>query len=158
MTLNPFTLLPESEEETQERQARTGVLGTGASVWCRPVQYDPTVVQVQHRAVCVTRPYSACTTCLHSTFTLVFKAQPLDPYQVLACPRWRDDTERTKGNAPDTYAPIERALCFDRPFPFCPSCPSSDVLEDIGADKVSPGWYGRWRRFTRGDEEEDDDS
>jgi len=156
--INPDSLLPESDEEAKDRQGRTGVLGNGINVWCRPDPYDPTIGQAQHRSVCLTRPYPACPTCLHATFTLVFKSQPLDPYELLACPRWRDDTERMTGASPEAYVPVERALCYQKPFPFCPSCPSSEVLIDIGADKVSPGWYGRWRRFTRGDEEDDDDS
>lgn len=148
MSLNPETLLEEGDWDKLERQRRTGVLGVGVFVTCHPSLEDRTVQQTQHRAVCLTKPYVACTICPHQSFTLLFRSQPQDPYELLSCPRWRDETARLGGNAPDSYVPVERALCRERPFSFCPSCPSSDVLRDIGADKVRPGWYGRWRRFT----------
>jgi hypothetical protein len=62
-----------------------------------------------------------------------------------------------RGYPPEYYMPVERALCSTKPFPFCPSCPSSEVLIDIGANKVSAGWYGRWRRFTTREDEDVDD-
>ena len=155
MTLNPNTLLEETDEEKKDRQWRTGVIGNGTQVWCQPYPLDPSVGQSQHRAVCLTRPYPACSTCPHSTFTAVFNSTPQDPYDLIACPRWRGgERDRMDGKAPDSYVPVERVLCSQRPFLFCPSCPSSEVLVDIGADKVRAGWYGRWRRFTH---EEDRD-
>jgi hypothetical protein len=158
VNLNPDTLEDESDWERRERQIRTGVMGNGIIVWCRPDLLDSSVEQQQHRSVCLTRPYRACHGCPHSTFTLVFKSQPQDPYELLSCPRWRSgEGDRLKGSAPDTYVPVERALCYQRPYQFCTVCPSSDVLRDIGADKVSPGWYGRWRRFTKDDEFEEED-
>ena len=155
MNVNPDTLIEESDWEKRERQRRTGVIGNGQTVWCQPFPWDPSVGQVQHRSVCITRPHPACPTCPHSTFTLIFKAQPQDPYELLACPRWRGgEKDRMDGKPPDSYVPVERALCYQKPFEFCSLCPSSDVVSDIGADKVRPGWYGRWYRFTR---EEDRD-
>lgn len=151
--INPETLAEESDWAMLERQRRTGVLGTGLYVTCLPSLDDREVQQVQHRAVCLTKPYVACSICPHQTFTLIFKAQPYDPYELLACPRWRNEADRLKGDAPASYAPVQRAMCSERPFPFCPSCPTKEVLEDLGADKVRPGWYGRWRRFTSEDED-----
>jgi TPP-dependent indolepyruvate ferredoxin oxidoreductase alpha subunit len=146
--LSPETLLEESDWERLERQRDTGVLGSGLHVVCRPDPTDAEVQQVQHRAVCILRPYLACSICPHQSFTLVFRAQPKNPYELVSCPRWKAEQDRIGGAAPDSYIPVERALCSERPFSFCPSCPSEDVLTDLGADKVRAGWYGRWRRFT----------
>ena len=147
MSLNPDSLTQESDWERLERQRITGVLGNGTHVTCHPDMYDPSILQIQHRAVCALRPLPTCGTCPHNSFTLIFRAQPLDPYERLACPRWGNERTRLSGAAPDTYVIVERALCSTRPFTFCNSCPPKDALEDVGADKVIPGWYGRWRRI-----------
>jgi hypothetical protein len=156
VSLDPYTLMEEDEEQSKERQRATGVIGNGTMVWCQPNVFDPTIGQVQHRSVCLTRPYASCRTCPHVSFTLVFKSVPEDPYELLACPRWRDgERGRLSKKPPDDYVQVERAFCRSKPFNFCPSCPSSDLLVDIGADKVRPGWYGRWHRFTSEDDDRD---
>jgi hypothetical protein len=128
-------------------------MGNGTMVWCQPYPWDPTIGQQQHRAACLLRPYPGCSTCPHQSFTLIFRSQPQDPYELLACPRWRNgEKDRLAGQPPDTYVPVERAFCYQRPFPFCSVCPESEQLVDIGADKVRPGWYGRWHRFTTEDD------
>lgn len=147
MNLSPETLLEESDSEKKERQVRTGVLGTGTIVVCRPDPEDPAVMQTQHRAVCLTKPYRGCAYCPHQSFTLFFRATPPDPYELFACPRWRSEGERLQGKPPESYVAVERATCSQRPFPFCPSCPTQEELVDLGADKVRAGWYGRWRRI-----------
>lgn len=160
VSLNPYTLEEEDEEERKERQRETGEIGDGKLVVCRPNPFDPEVTQVQHRAVCLTTPHIACPTCPHHSFTLVFKANPPNPYQLLSCPRWRSEEERLKGEPPEEYRTVERAFCSERPFVFCNQCPTPEEVEDLGADKVRPGWYGRWRRTLRElsdfDEEDDD--
>lgn len=127
----------------------TGPLPDATHVSCRPDPLDPSIIETRHRAVCVTKPYPGCITCPHSRFELVFTAQPQDMYEVIQCPRWGNEGHRYRGYPPDYYQPVERAMCLDRPFQFCSICPSQDELVDIGADKVRPGWYGRWRRFTK---------
>jgi hypothetical protein len=154
--ISPDTLEEEGEEERRERQGATGVLGNGSSVSCRPDLYDPNIIQIQHRAVCLRRPYEACHSCPHLVFTLVFRAVPYDPYEIVACPRWRSPADRIKGESPASYVPVERVMCSQRPFDFCPSCPTQDVLVDLGADKVRPGWYGRWQRIMKEMSELDD--
>lgn len=156
MSLNPDTLVEEADWEKRERQRQTGVLGTGIAVVCRPDPEDPAIMQTQHRAVCLVRPYRGCAVCPHQTFTLVFKSNPPDPYQLISCPRWRNEGERLHGNPPVSYVPVERALCSERPFAFCSSCPPQDELVDFGADKVRPGWYSRWRRILTSIQEEEE--
>lgn len=157
MTLNPVTLLEESDWERLERQRSTGVMGNGTHVICHPDIADPSIQQVQHRASCLSRPYPACFTgCPHQTFTLVFKEQQQDPFELLSCPRWSTERDRINGAAPDTYVTVEQALCQRKPYSFCNACPSKETLEEMGADKVRPGWYGRWRRFMKDLELEED--
>lgn len=154
--LNPDTLLEETDWERKHRQLRTGVLGEGHHVECRPDPIDRSITQAQNRTACLTRPYASCSICPHSVFTLVFKAQPDDPYDVVACPRWRDAAAKQEGESPSSYVPVEVATCRQRPFDFCTSCPTRDQVSDIGADKHRDGWYGRWKRFVS-DEMEDED-
>lgn len=113
-------------------------------------------MQMQSRVICLTRPYQACSVCPHSMFTLIFKSQPDDPYDVVACPRWSDTPMKQNGEAPTSYVPVEVATCRQRPFDFCTSCPSRDQVLDIGADKHLDGWYGRWKRFVSDDQEDDE--
>jgi hypothetical protein len=156
VNISPETLQEEGDWEKRERQSRTGVMGNGLSVWCQPYPWDPGVGQQVHRAICLARPHPGCATCPHQSFTLIFKNQPPDPYQLLACPRWREGEKgRLEGKTPDSYVPVERAICLQRPFQFCSSCPTPEQLVDIGADKVRPGWYGRWHRFTSDEEDQD---
>jgi hypothetical protein len=157
VSLNPVTLVEEPDWEREERQAATGQLGNGINVSCRPDPYDPNIIQIQHRAVCLRRPYAGCFTCPHQAFTLVFRAQPYDPYEIIACPRWRTPADRIAGESPATYVPVERATCSKRPYDFCPSCPTKEAVEDFDADKVRPGWYGRWHRIMKEMCERDDD-
>lgn len=153
MNLSPETLTEESNEERQQRQARTGVLGTGLTVHCTPTG-DPEVFEVKSRVVCLVRPYDHCSRCSHSLFTLSFNADPTARFEQVQCPRWRSISDRLKGEDPDSYVPVEVALCGRKPFEFCASCPLREDLAQLDVDKSKSGWYSRWKRFTK--EEEDD--
>ena len=157
MNLNPYTLEEETEAEQKLRQKTTGEIGDGRLVMCRPNPFDPDIVQIQHRAVCLTTPHIGCATCPHRSFTLVFRANPPDPYELIACPRWRSEESRLKGDAPESYQKVERAMCSERPFVFCNQCPTKEQVADLGADKVRAGWYGRWRRILKELAEEDEE-
>jgi hypothetical protein len=154
--ISPETLTEESELEARERQVRTGVLGAGTNVVCRPDPTDPSIMQTQHRAACLHHPFAGCAYCPHQTFTLIFKSVPADPYEILSCPRWGSEADRMNGSPPVSYVPVERALCSQRPFPFCSSCPTKEELDDLGADKGRSGWYGRWHRIMKSLLEEDE--
>jgi hypothetical protein len=157
MTISPETLLPETEEERRVRENRTGVLRNGLNVLCFPNPEDPMVFQTQHRAACGHRPYAACPTCPHSTYTLAFKKDTRDEkYSLVSCPRWETEFARSEGQAPTGYVFTEVATCRLKPFTFCMSCPSKEDLQEVGADKTKPGWVGRWKRL-RGPEDDDDD-
>jgi hypothetical protein len=156
VSLSPETLLPESDWDKKHRQMRTGVLGEGRYVECRPNPFDQTVTHTQHRSVCLARPLQACNICPHAAHTLVFKSQPDNSYEVVACPRWNTRTSRSEGNSPDSYVPVEVGTCRQRPFDLCNSCPTIDQVQDIGADKHKTGWYGRWHRFVSVDPEDAD--
>ncbi len=150
MSISPATLQEESEEERDRRQQQTGVLSNGLKVVCFPNLDDPMVSEIQHRAVCLTRPYSACEACCHATFTLIFKKDRTEKFIQVACPRWDSEQARILGLAPDFYVPTEEATCDTRPFSFCSSCPSRQTLEvEYGTDKMKDGWFGRWNRLRR---------
>lgn len=148
MSVSPATLEEETEDELMRRQQQTGILGNGLTVLCFPSLEDPEIVEVKHRAVCMTVPYTACQSCCHSSFTLIFKKDRSEKFVQVACPRWLNEGDRIRGLAPDSYVPTEEATCSDRPFPFCTSCPSRQTLEaNYGTDKVKNGWFGRWSRL-----------
>jgi hypothetical protein len=153
MTLNPETLAEDSREEREERQRRTGSIGTGLHVICTPKPEEPEVSEIQHRVVCMTKPYPSCHTCAHGRFTLVFNVTPNARLERVLCPRW-SGAERQEGKNPEEYIETEVATCQEKPFEFCPSCPSREALQKLGIDKLKDGWYSRWRRFT---EEEPDE-
>lgn len=153
MSLSPETLLEEGELERRSRQTRTGVIGTGLTVTCHPSLEDRMVMQQQNRAVCIYRPHPGCQVCPHANFTLFFDAKK-NRYDQVACPRWDRAGARSHGESPDGYKIVEIATCEDRPFDFCNSCPSLSEVAQFGADKAQPGWYTRWRRLTK---EEDDE-
>lgn len=153
MSLSPETLLEEGDLEKKFRQARTGVIGAGLTVACHPSLEDRMVQQQQNRAVCLYRPYPGCQVCPHASFTLFFDATK-NRYDQVACPRWDRPGARQQGESPDGYKVVEIATCESRPFEFCSSCPSMNEVVQFGADKMQAGWYTRWRRLTR---EEDDD-
>lgn len=145
-TLNPDTLQPASGDELRERQVRTGEIGDGRLVLCRPNLLDPEVVQQQSRAVCLTTPYAACLSCPHHRFEYVF-ALPLGDAWVL-CPRW----EREPGTGPpDHYVPVWLSECRAKPHSFCPQCPSQEELAELLTDKQKQGWLERFRKLTRED-------
>jgi hypothetical protein len=148
MSLSPVTLMEEDEVERQEREAVSGVLGTGHMVRCHPNPEDPEIVQIQSRVVCLTKPHTACPTCPHSLFTLAFNSnRKTERFCLVSCPRWASESERMHGTPPESYVSVEEATCEARPFNFCTSCPSRvDVLKS-GADKTKQGWYGRWNRL-----------
>jgi hypothetical protein len=153
MSISPETLLEERESERRHRQARTGVMGAGLTVDCRPSLEDRMVMQMQNRSVCLYRPHPGCQICPHASFTLFFDAQK-NRYDQVACPRWDKAGSRLHGESPDSYRVVELATCEDRPFDFCASCPSMNEVAQFGADKAQPGWYTRWRRLARGDDDE----
>ena len=80
---------------------------TGLTVTCRPDLSDPTVVERQHRAVCLTKPYVACDSCPNSTFKLVFSGNPKERFEQVFCPRWENEATRMKGEAPSKYEVTE---------------------------------------------------
>lgn len=146
MNVSPETLSLETDEERAERQKATGVLGKGTHVECYPTE-DPYVVQIQHRSACLARPYANCQTCPHSQFTLFFREDPSYKSRVVACPKWLEAGARQRSQPPDEYLPAEVSTCESKPFEFCASCPSYEDLEEMGIEKVRPGWYGRWQRL-----------
>lgn len=159
MLVNPITLQEESEQERLTRQKMTGQLGNGLVVLCRPTA-DPEVVQQQPRAMCLKKPYFNCHTCPHSSFTLVFKKKERAVIeecrrQLVLCPRW-EDRGYVHEKVPDSYVSVEEATCELMPFDFCRDCPAVSELVALGIDKAQEGWYSRWKRFTKEEEEEDD--
>lgn len=155
MNLSPDTLALETDDERRERENRTGVLGDGRHVLCHPFLEDPGVSRLQHRLICLLRPHEACQTCPHRLFTLVFNADRESRFQVVQCPRWEQGiVDRYANRDPSHYVPTELATCEKQPFEFCPSCPSQPRLVELGLDKARAGWYGRFNRLTK---EEDDD-
>lgn len=118
------------------------------TVTCHPDLNDREVVERQHRAVCLVKPYVACETCPNSRFKLLFKKDKTERLAQVSCPRWESEALRMKGEMPTNYAVAEEATCSSKPFPFCASCPSRQELKDkYSADKTKEGWYGRWRRL-----------
>jgi hypothetical protein len=152
MNINPETLAEDSDEERAERNRRTGARGNGLTVHCTPNLAEPEVTEVQHRVVCLTKPYPSCAVCHHRDFTLVFNITPGARYERILCPRWAGATDRIAGKKPE-YVVAEAATCENQPFEFCPSCPSIDELKKLSIDKTKDGWYSRWKRFM---EEPDD--
>lgn len=71
------------------------------------------------------------------------------------CPRWSQDIDRMKGAQPDKYVETEIKTCSDKPYPYCPSCPSLENLSKMYVDKTKDSWYARYLRFKK--EEIDDD-
>lgn len=150
MAINPETLLEDSREEAIERERRTGSIGNGMKVWCRPYADDPEVVQQRDRVVCLVRPYEACKSCHHRLFTLFFDPERKKKMETpVACPRWEDNGQE-KGLNPSHYSFVTESTCVDvRPFGYCTSCPSAQKLVQIGMDKGTPGWYGRYSRYRK---------
>lgn len=138
--------MEETYEERAERQRQTGVIGNGHTVVCHPTG-DPEVVEIQHRAVCLTRPHPACVGCEHKRFNLVFDADASAKYQTVKCPRWDQETDRMRGLSPSQYIETEILTCERRPFSFCSSCPSKETLSKMYIDKEKDGWFERLKRF-----------
>ena len=151
MPLNPYTLEEETEDERKARQRGTGELGDGLSIVCTPNLQEPDVTEVKSRAGCLVRPYEKCSYCRHGTFTLVFNANKQERYEQVACPRWNNEKDRLDGKAPAKYVMTEVATCKEKPFHFCPSCPSMKKLNDEygGTDKRKEGWYSRYERLRK---------
>jgi hypothetical protein len=163
VAVNPYTLQEETEEDRRARNRLTGELGEGVTVLCRPTD-DPEVVQQQHRAVCLTRPYNNCSFCRHANFTLVFLRKNREDVdrvrrQQVRCPRWDTPRGYLSGKAPDHYASVEVGTCELKPFDFChEGCPTDlEGLVKLGIDKTRDEWYSRWRRFTKNEEDEEDE-
>ncbi len=152
MNISPEELREESSQERVERERKTGVFGNGHVVSCHPTG-DPEVFEKKHRVVCLTRPYAACGGCRHAKFKLVFNADPNAALKTVKCPRWAQEMSRIRGEQPDHYVETEVKTCSEKPFPFCPSCPSLENLSKMYIDKTKDSWYARFIRFKK--EEED---
>lgn len=113
------------------------------------------VTERKHRATCLVKPYAACGSCAHSKFKLVFNADQNAKLQQVLCPRWKDETARAEGKSPESYVATEVMTCGTKPFPFCGSCPSMERLSQMFIDKKKDGWYSRFKRFVRFQEEAD---
>ena len=146
--------IPPTLEESEWDRRRRGK-GNGLTVSCTPYT-DPSIVQMQHRVVCLYRPYQACSSCPHSLFTLTYDTER-DPYALVSCPRWSGPGARQQGEDPTHYASIEVGTCETRPFDFCSSCPSPEEVVQFGADKVRVGWYSRWHRISKSIAEDADE-
>ena len=141
MDLNALAIEAVEVEAKQQGQA-----GYGLSVTCHPDERDDMIIENRNRASCLVRPYPTCSSCPHSTFTLVFKTRE-SRSELVACPRWNSPEDRMMDKAPSKYVATEVATCRSTPFDFCVSCPSVAHVAFIGADKTSDGWYGRWNRL-----------
>lgn len=153
--LSPTTLKEEGPEERSARERHTGVLGNGHLVNCHPTGEEE-VVEKKSRVVCLTRPYQACNGCSHSKFKMVFNADPRAKLETVMCPRWSHDTSRMQGEQPTNYVETELLTCAEKPFPFCPSCPSLENLSKMFVDKKKDTWYARYKRFTQSEEADDE--
>jgi hypothetical protein len=142
VSINPDTLEESGSEELRERQHRTGEMGDGKTVLCVPDLEAPSVVQHQFRSTCLTTPYQACHYCPHHHFELIFD-EPQEDW--VACPRWRADD----GGNPDFYTFVSLSECRDKPYSFCPKCPSREVLVHLRTDKQKHGWLERYRKLTK---------
>ncbi len=149
-SLNPDTLLLTSGEDMQERQARTGEVGNGKVVWCRPDLTDPQLIRQASRSLCMATPYAACLSCLHHRFEIFFEAPENGWVQ---CPRWTGEST----GPPAYYAPIWLSECHAKPFSFCPQCPSRSELVQLNTDKQKAGWLERYWKMTRDEEVEEDE-
>jgi hypothetical protein len=155
MSINPDTLQEETEEQRRDRQRRTGVMGSGLTVLCTPDLSQPDVTEVQHRVVCLMKPYPSCLSCRHGKFTLSFDANSQARYEHVKCPVWCSSADRLKGKIPSDYQSREIATCLEQPYEFCPSCPKREELAKLGIDKNKDGWYARWLRFKKEMEEDE---
>lgn len=137
--------------ELQEDDARQTErkLKDGLTVHCQPDPTDPMIMERQHRAVCLHRPHVGCSTCPHASFVLAFTPNRDERLEVVACPRWDKPGDREQSIAPDKYVATELSTCGKAPFDFCSMCPSRREVEELGADKKSAGWYGRWLRLRK---------
>ncbi len=154
LNINPETLRDETDEEALGRRHQTRYIGNGHSVACHPVIEDPSIVESKHRGVCLLKPYAACSICVHSKFTLVFNANQTNVnLEQIKCPKWENNFPVKSGELPTHYVSMEIGTCLEKPFPFCGSCPSRDKLSKMYIDKNKEGWYSRFKRFNK--EEED---
>jgi hypothetical protein len=133
----------------QEDEVALGKSKNDLTVECRPNLEDRNIIQSQNRVVCLAQPYAACPYCPHSSFELIFNTAKEQRYELVSCPRWENAAGRFMGQSPDGYVSVEVATCERAPFEFCPSCPSRKHISSIGADKSTPGWYGRWHRLRK---------
>jgi hypothetical protein len=140
--LNPDTLQPASGEELRERASRTGEIGNGKTVLCRPNLLDPNVVEQVSRAVCVTTPYAACLSCPHHHFEYIFALPESDTW--VLCPRWNKEAGT---GPPDYYVPVWLSECRATPHSFCMQCPGQDELAQLSTNKQKDGWLERYRKL-----------
>jgi hypothetical protein len=115
-------------------------------VTCRPLQDDPLVLETRHRASCLLRQQEPrCSTCPNQSFTLFFEP-PEKRLEVVKCPRWGNKGDRSQGLAPTSFVDTELATCAEKPYEFCPSCPTKELLAEIDLDKSKEEWYRIWNR------------
>lgn len=128
----------------------------GLFVDCRPVpESDPKVIERRHRSSCLMQVTPRCSTCKNGKFTLFFETSE-KRLECVKCPRWADNGARMRGERPVSYVTTEVATCKEKPFEFCPSCPSKESLGELDIDKDEEGWYNVWSRAQELLKEDDD--
>jgi len=142
-----YTYINLVTETEKKNETAVGNVKDGMVVDCRPALDDPQIIQRQSRVVCLVKPYTACYYCSHSSFDLLFNTNRDRRFEQVSCPKWERVEDRLKSNPPIGYVSVESATCAEMPFEFCPSCPTKKNVEITGADKSTPGWYGRWSRI-----------
>lgn len=94
-----------------------------------------TDVKQQDRTICLAKPYKACGSCEHGTFTIRLKVGIGN--EAVACPRWEDIAARYAHVLPQ-YETVRREQCFDMPYEHCSFCPNKDVRAPA---RTEPGWW-----------------
>lgn len=89
------------------------------------------------RTTCFFQLTAECGACPHSTFTMQFQVGIGN--QEVACPRWRSDGARMRGESLLGYVMLRRETCLiASPFPWCYSCRNHDPRE---LPRSEPGWW-----------------
>ena len=98
-----------------------------------------------NRGACFFRLTAECGACPHSTFTLQFQVGVGN--QEVACPRWRSDAARLRGEPLLSYVMLRRETCLvASPFPWCYSCANHNPGE---LPRSEPGWWPLEPRYLR---------
>jgi hypothetical protein len=94
------------------------------------------VDQYVERTLCILETRPGCSNCPNSQLEVLFQIRIGD--QVVACPRWKSESDRREQLPALGYAFVPRVLCLtEKPFPFCPSCPNSKPSE---LPRAEVGW------------------